>query len=65
MEHIIPDDFIEALKTLPIAKEYFDSLNKSGKFIIATALQSAKKPETRQRRFEKYISMLSNKEKIN
>jgi len=54
----VPDDFIAALENNPKAKEYFNRLNKSSRYIIAYGLTSAKKAETRQRRFEKYIDML-------
>jgi uncharacterized protein YdeI (YjbR/CyaY-like superfamily) len=36
---------------------------KAGSEIIAYGLTSAKKPETRQRRFAKFIDMLVSKEK--
>tara|TARA_Y100000052_G_scaffold26745_1_gene32240 strand:+ start:540 stop:710 length:171 start_codon:yes stop_codon:yes gene_type:complete len=38
-------------------------LNKASRFVIAYDLLSAKKPETRQRRFAKYLTMLANEEK--
>ncbi|MGB0467103.1 MAG: YdeI/OmpD-associated family protein [Pontibacterium sp.] len=37
--------------------------NKSSRYVIAYGLTSAKKPETRQRRFTKYMAMLVNEEK--
>ncbi|WP_239024091.1 YdeI/OmpD-associated family protein [Paraglaciecola marina] len=59
----IPEDFIAALDTQPNAKSFYDTLNKSHRNTIAYGLTSAKKPETRQRRFTKFITMLTNKEK--
>ncbi|MEP1870252.1 MAG: YdeI/OmpD-associated family protein, partial [Paraglaciecola sp.] len=45
------------------AKRFYDPLNKSHRNTIAYGLTTAKKPETRQRRFAKFITMLTNKEK--
>lgn len=57
----VPDDFIEALEGK--AKQLFDSLTKSNRYVIAYGLTNAKKTETRQRRFNKYMDMLSREEK--
>ena len=59
----VPQDFIAALDSNPIAKQFFDTLNKSNRYVIAHGLGSAKKPETRQRRFAKFMDMLVRKEK--
>lgn len=59
----VPEDFIEALNALPKAQFFYDSLTKSSRFIIAYGLLSAKKPETRQRRFEKYMDQLLQNKK--
>ena len=59
----VPADFIAALENQPIVKQFFETLNKSSRYVIAYGLTSAKKPETRQRRFTQYISMLVHKEK--
>ncbi|MCP4597131.1 YdeI family protein [Neptuniibacter sp.] len=58
----VPADFIKALENEPVAKQYFETLNKSSRYVIAHGLVSAKKPETRQRRFTKYMTMLANEE---
>lgn len=62
-EMSVPEDFIEALRRKPAAKRFFETLNKSSRYVIAYGLATAKKPETRQRRFEKFIGMLARKEK--
>jgi uncharacterized protein YdeI (YjbR/CyaY-like superfamily) len=54
----VPADFIAALESQPITKQFFETLNKSDRYVISYGLISAKKPETRQRRFTKYMSML-------
>ncbi|MCL1051118.1 YdeI/OmpD-associated family protein [Shewanella abyssi] len=59
----VPADFIAALENQPIVKQFFETLNKSSRYVIAYGLISAKKPETRQRRFTKYMSMLAHEEK--
>ncbi len=59
----VPADFITALENQPIVKQFFETLNKSSHYVIAYGLTSAKKPETRQRRFTKYMSMLVHEEK--
>ena len=59
----VPADFIAAVKKKPQAKQFFDTLNKSNCYVIAYGLESAKKLETRQRRFEKLMDMLVHKEK--
>ena len=59
----VPPDFLAALDSKPKAKEFFETLTKSSHYVIAYGLTSAKKPETRQRRFEKYIDMLVSEEK--
>ena len=59
----VPADFITALESQPKAKHFFETLTKSNHFVIAYGLISAKKPETRQRRFAKFIGMLASEEK--
>lgn len=60
----IPLDFLVALESnKPNVKEFFDTLNKSSRYVIAHGLNSAKKPETRLRRFEKFMAMLVNEER--
>ena len=59
----VPADFIAALESQPKAKYFFETLTKSNQFVIAYGLISAKKPETRQRRFAKFIGMLASEEK--
>ncbi|PKH06636.1 YdeI family protein [Moritella sp. Urea-trap-13] len=59
----VPADFIAALENQPIVKQFFETLNKSSRYVIAYGLISAKKPETRLRRFEKFMDMLVHEEK--
>ena len=62
-ERKVPADFLAALDSNPKAKHFFETLTKSSHYVIAYGLTSAKKPETRQRRFEKFIGMLVREEK--
>jgi len=64
-EMTVPDDFIKALDNRPEAKQFFETLTKANRFTIAYALESAKRPETRQKRFKKFIDMLDRREKPN
>lgn len=59
----VPEDFIAALANKPNAKLFYETLTKSSRTVIAYGLTSAKRPETRQKRFAKYIDMLNQEEK--
>jgi uncharacterized protein YdeI (YjbR/CyaY-like superfamily) len=59
----VPADFLAALESMPEVKQFFETLNKSNQYAIAYGLTTAKKPETRQRRFEKFMDMLVREEK--
>jgi len=54
----VPADFLAALESKPKAKQFYEALNKSSRYVIAYGLESAKKPETRQKRFSKFMDML-------
>ena len=58
----VPADFLAALETRPKAKQFFATLTKSNRYVIAHGLTGAKKPATRQRRFEAFIERLERKE---
>ncbi|MBU2972377.1 YdeI/OmpD-associated family protein [Pseudoalteromonas sp. C2R02] len=59
----VPDDFLAELENQSRAKCFFEKLNKSNRYVIAYGLTSAKKVDTRHRRFTKYMTMLLNEEK--
>ena len=61
----VPSDFLAAVESNPNVKQFFETLNKSSRYAIAYGLISAKKPETRQRRFAKFMNMLVHEEKPN
>ncbi|MDQ0383441.1 uncharacterized protein YdeI (YjbR/CyaY-like superfamily) [Streptomyces sp. DSM 42143] len=60
----VPDDLQAALLEDPAAAEFFATLNSRNRYAILYRVQSAKKPETRAKRIEKFVTMLANGEKI-
>jgi uncharacterized protein YdeI (YjbR/CyaY-like superfamily) len=60
----IPDDFIKALSKNKKAKAFFETLNKTNIYSIAWRLQTAKKPETREKRMKSIVKMLARSEKF-
>jgi uncharacterized protein YdeI (YjbR/CyaY-like superfamily) len=60
----VPDDFKAALADHPEAQAFFEQLNGSNRYAILYNITTAKKAETRQRRIEKFITMLNAKEKL-
>ena len=54
----LPKDFLALLSKKPKAKKFFDTLNKTNRFAINWRLQTAKKPETREKRMKAIIEML-------
>lgn len=59
----IPADFQQALAENERARATFDSLSRSDAYAIAWRLVTAKKPETRQRRFDTLLAILERGEK--
>ena len=62
-EMSVPGDFLTALESQPKVKAFFDTLTKTSRYAIAYGLTSAKKPETRLKRFDKFMTMLAQEEK--
>jgi uncharacterized protein YdeI (YjbR/CyaY-like superfamily) len=60
----IPDDFMMELEKNNKAKIFFETLNKTNLYSIAYRLQTAKKIETRRKRMELILTMLSKGEKF-
>lgn len=59
----VPVDFLAALEDRPKTKQFYETLTKSNRYAIASGLETAKKPETRQRRFQEFMDMLIREEK--
>jgi uncharacterized protein YdeI (YjbR/CyaY-like superfamily) len=60
----VPDDFLKQLAQNKKAYAFFETLNKTNLYSIAYRLQTAKKPETRERRMQAIIEKLSRDEKF-
>lgn len=60
----VPPDFQAMLDSNPKAKEFYESLNKTNSYAILWSIQTAKKPETRQARMEKFLAMLLEGKKV-
>ena len=61
---LIPDDFRQKLDKNKKAKAFFTTLNRANTYAISYRLQTAKKAETREKRMNKIIEMLSRGEKF-
>lgn len=55
----IPEDFLTALSKNKAAESFFQTLNKTNLYSIAFRLQTAKKPETREKRIKQILEMLA------
>lgn len=60
----VPEDFLKELSKDRAAAEFFSTLNKANKYAIAWRLQTAKKPETREKRMKAILAMLSKGQKF-
>ena len=60
----IPDDFQRELDKNPRAKEFFSTLDSANRYAVLFRIQTAKKPETRSARIQKFIEMLSQHQKL-
>ena len=60
----VPDDFMMELARNRKAHAFFKTLNKTNLYSIVYRLQTAKKPETREKRKQAIIAMLARGEKF-
>lgn len=58
----LPEDFVEALSKNKKARTFFETLNKANRYAITWRLQTARTPETRQRRLKAILAMLAKRE---
>jgi uncharacterized protein YdeI (YjbR/CyaY-like superfamily) len=56
----VPDDFAAALRKNKRAREFFETLDRGNRFAILHRLQTAKKPETREKRMREFVKMLAS-----
>lgn len=60
----LPDDFLNELAKNKKALAFYETLNKANKYAIFFRLQTAKKPETRQKRLITILDKLSTEKKF-
>jgi uncharacterized protein YdeI (YjbR/CyaY-like superfamily) len=60
----VPEDFLRALKRDKKAYAFFQTLSRVNHYAIAYRLQTAKKPETRERRMKQFLEMMARGEKF-
>ena len=63
-EATVPDDLQAALDQNEAAKTFFETLNKTNRFAILSQIGSAKREATRQRRIDKFVTMLAANKKL-
>jgi len=60
----VPPDFMKALSANKKALEFFNTLNRANTYAIAWRLQTAKKPETREKRMKLLLEMMADGKKL-
>ncbi|MDQ1545279.1 MAG: hypothetical protein QOH69_183 [Actinomycetota bacterium] len=55
-------EFLKALNKNPAAKAFYKTLNAANRYALYYRIQSAVKPETRERRIEAFVEMLARGE---
>lgn len=60
----VPEDLRAALAKNDEAREFFETLNSTNRYAILYQIQDTKRPETRARRIEKFVAMLSERKKL-
>jgi uncharacterized protein YdeI (YjbR/CyaY-like superfamily) len=60
----VPPDLQRELDANPTAAKFFASLDGANRYAIIYRLEEAKKPETRERRLNKFVAMLERGEKV-
>ena len=59
---VVPEDFLKELAALTSAHALFKTLNKANTYAIAWRLQTARRPETREKRMKAILEMLERGE---
>ena len=60
----VPVELASALARNPAARAFFDTLDRGNRYAFCWRVQTAKKPETRLARVERFIAMLERGEKL-
>jgi uncharacterized protein YdeI (YjbR/CyaY-like superfamily) len=61
---VIPQDFLDALETMPDAKAFFETLDRKNLYPIYYRLQTAKRPETRAKRMAQILAQFERGERF-
>lgn len=61
---VLPRDFLEELSKNKKALSFYESLTKANKYAICWRIQTAKRPETREKRKTEILAMLAREEKF-
>jgi uncharacterized protein YdeI (YjbR/CyaY-like superfamily) len=61
----VPDDFAKALASNPDAEQFFATLTGARRYAFLYRIRDAKRPETRVRRIEKFVTLLAQKQTLN
>jgi uncharacterized protein YdeI (YjbR/CyaY-like superfamily) len=60
----VPPDLQAAFDAEPVAAAFFKTLNSANRYAVLWRVQTAKKPETRERRIATLVAMLARHEKL-
>jgi uncharacterized protein YdeI (YjbR/CyaY-like superfamily) len=60
----VPPDFEKALAANPRAARFFETLESHNRYAILFRVHTARKPETRAARIERFVAMLERHEKL-
>jgi uncharacterized protein YdeI (YjbR/CyaY-like superfamily) len=60
----VPPDLAKALAANPRAARFFETLESYNRYAVLFRIHTAKKPETRAMRIEKFVGMLARHEKV-
>lgn len=58
----LPEDFLKEVQKVPAAKKFFATLDRRNLFAIYHRLQTAKRPETKQKRIQNIVAQLARGE---
>ena len=61
---VVPSDLQDALDRNAKARKFFATLDSANRYAILYRIHDAKRPETRARRIEQYVAMLSEQKKL-
>lgn len=60
----VPDDLVRALARTPAARAAFEALTSQNRYAILYRLATARRPDTRTRRLERFVAMLARGETL-